>query len=105
MLLELVWLQEIHTIWNQSINGFYMYVHAWFIYVMYGSQFMTLSDDRNEVFEYPVLQSLLLTANFRKSNRQKFFFSFLTFDFDGLIIVYTKAFHFGEGRNITRKAL
>ena len=53
---------------------------------------MTLLGDQNEVFQYLVLQSLLLTAYFRKSNGQKIFFSFSTFDFYGLIIVYTKAF-------------
>ena len=53
---------------------------------------VTLSGDKNEVFKYLVLQSLLLTANFWKSNRQKIFFSFSTFDFYGLIIVYIKAF-------------
>ena len=36
---------------------------------------MTLSCGQNEVFKYLVLQSLLLTVYFRKSNRQKFFFS------------------------------
>ena len=53
---------------------------------------MTLSGDHNEVFKSLVLQSLLLTANLRKSNRQKIFFSFSTFDFYGLIVVYTKTF-------------
>ena len=55
------------------------------------AQFVILSGDQNEVFKYLLLQSLLLTANFRKSNRQKIkdFFSFSTFDFYGLIIVYT----------------
>ena len=68
-------------------------MHGWFIYVIYSSQFVTLSGDQNEVFEYPVLQSLLFIANFRKSNRHKiFFFSFTTVDFYGLIIVYSKTF-------------
>ena len=35
------------------------------------AQFVTLSGDQNEVFKNLVLQSLLLTAYFRKSNRQK----------------------------------
>ena len=53
---------------------------------------MTLSGDQNEVFEYLFQQSLLLTAYFRKCNVKRFFFSLSTFDFYGLIIVYTKAF-------------
>ena len=66
---------------------------------------VTLQGDQNEVFEYLVLQSLLLTAKFRKSNRQKIFFPFSTFDLYGLIIVYIlQPFHF-EGRNITIEAL
>ena len=55
---------------------------------------MTLSGDQNEVFEYLVQQSFLLTAYFRKSNRQKIFFSYFNTDFYGLIIVYAKAFSF-----------
>ena len=47
---------------------------------------VTLSGDQNEVFKYLVLQSLLSTASFRKSNGKRFF---LTSDFYGLIIVYT----------------
>ena len=44
------------------------------------AQFVTLSGDQNEVLNCLVLQSLLLTANFRKSNRQKIvFFSFFLF--------------------------
>ena len=71
-------------------------MHGWFIY---GSQFVTLSGDQNEVFESLVLQSLLLTANLRKSKREKIFFSFLTIYFYGLIVVYTKKLiQFGEGR-------
>ena len=67
---------------------------------------VTLSGDQNELFKYLVLQSLLLTANFRKSNRQKIFFFFSTFDLYGLITVYIiQLFHFGEGRNITIEAL
>ena len=60
---------------------------GWFIY---GSQFVTLSGDQNEVFQYLILQSLLLTAYLRKSHRH--FFSFSIFDFYGLIIVNAKAF-------------
>ena len=93
MLLELVWLQEIvqYEI-SQFIDSTSTSMHGLFIYVIYGSHFESLSGDQNEVFEYLALQSLLLTANFRKSNHQKIFFSFSTFDFHGLIIVYTKAF-------------
>ena len=40
------------------------------------AQFVTLSGDQNEVFKYLVLQSLLFTAYFRKSNGQKIFFFF-----------------------------
>ena len=48
-----------------------------FIYVIYGSQIVTLSGDQKED-ESPVLQSLLSTTNFRKYNRtSKFFFLFL----------------------------
>ena len=64
-------------------------MHGCFIY---GSQFVILQGAQNEVFEFQVLQSLLLTANFRKSNSQKIFVFFSTFDFYGLIMVYTKAF-------------
>ena len=93
MLLELVWLQEIVQFkTSQFIDSTCTSMHGWFIYIIYGSQFVTLSGDRNEVFEYLVLQSLLSTANFRKSNRQNIFFSFWTFDFYGFIIVHTKAF-------------
>ena len=59
---------------------------------MYWSQIATLSGDQNEVFESLVLQSLLSTGNFMESNRQKIFFSFSTFDFYGLINLYTKSF-------------
>ena len=64
-----------------------MYVHAWMIYLRH----IRLLVCQTEVFEYLVLQSTLLTANFRKSNRQKmvFFFPFSSLDFYGLIIVYT----------------
>ena len=44
--------------------------------LIYTAKFVTLSGDQNEVFKYLVLQSLLLTAYFRKSNDQKIFFSF-----------------------------
>ena len=57
-------------------------MYAWFIY---GCRFVTLSCDQNEVVIYLALQSLLLLANFRDS---KDFFSFPTFHFNGLIIVY-----------------
>ena len=60
-------------------------MNGWFIY---GSQFVTMSGDQNEVFEYLVLESLLLTANLRKSKRQKIFFLFSIFDLYGLIIVH-----------------
>ena len=60
--------------------------------LIYTAQFLTLSGDQNEVFKYLVLHSLLLTAYFTKSNGQKIFFSFSTFDFYGLFIVYTKSF-------------
>ena len=74
MLLELVWLQEIVQYeTSQFIDSTCTSMHGWFIY---GSQFVTLSGDKNEVFECLVLQSLLLTANFRKSNRQKISFLF-----------------------------
>ena len=78
MLLELVCLQEIVQYeTSQFIDSTCTSMHGWFIYVIYGSQFVTLSGDQNEVFEYLVLQSLLLTAKFRKSNRHKtcFFFN------------------------------
>ena len=52
---------------------------------------MTLSGDQIEVFNYLVLQSLLLMAYLRKSNRQKIFF-FQHSNFTVLIIVYSKAF-------------
>ena len=69
MLLELVWLQEIvHYETSQFIDSTCASMHAWFIY---GSQFVTLSGDQIEVFKFLVLQFLLLTANFRKSNSQK----------------------------------
>ena len=45
-----------------------------------------------------------LMATFRKSSGQKmifFFFSFSTFDFYGLIIVYTKAFSLWRRQKIT----
>ena len=74
MLLELVWLQEIEQYeTSQFIDSTCTSIHGWFVY---GSQFVTLSGDQNEVFEYLVLQSLLLMTNFRKSNRQKIFFFF-----------------------------
>ena len=81
-----------------------MTMDGWFNYVIYCSQIVTLSGDQNEVFKYLVRQSLLLMAYFRKSNRQKIFL-FSTFDFCGLIIVYTKGFHFGEGKYTTRQVL
>ena len=87
MLLELVSLQEIVQYEpNQFIDSSCTSMHGWSIYVIYGFQFVTLSGDQNEVFEYLVLQSLLLKANFRKFNRQKIFFFFfniwlLRFDF------------------------
>ena len=72
MLLELVWLQEIVQYESsQFIDSTCTSMHGWFIY---GSKFVTLSDDQNEVFEYLILQSLLLTANLRKSTRQKIIF-------------------------------
>ena len=81
---------------SQFIDSTFTFMHGWFIY---GSQFVTLSGDQNEVFESLVLHSLLLTANFRKSKRQNIFFSFSTIYFYGLIVVYTeKLFQFGEGR-------
>ena len=52
----------------------------------YDAQFVILSDDQDEVFEYTFIECLLLMGNFRK------FFSSSTCAFDGLIIVYTKAF-------------
>ena len=58
--------------------------------LIYTAKFVTLSGDQNEV--YLVLQSLLLTAYFRKSNDQKIFFLLQYLTFYGLIIVYTKAF-------------
>ena len=68
-----------------------MFMYGWFIFI-YSFQFVTLSGDQNEVFEYLVLQSLLLTALFQEIPTVKRFFSFSTFDFYGLNIVYTKAF-------------
>ena len=48
MLLELVWLQEIVQYeTSQFIDSTCTYMHGWFIY---GSQFVTLSGDQNEVF-------------------------------------------------------
>ena len=77
-MLDLVWLQEkVQYETSQFIDSTCTSIHEWFIYVIYGSQFVTLSGDQNEVFEYLVLQSLLLTVNFRKSNRQKIFCFFL----------------------------
>ena len=77
-MLDLVWLQEkVQYETSQFIDSTCTSIHGWFIYVIYGSQFVTLSGDQNEVFEYLVLQSLLLTVNFRKSNRQKIFGFFL----------------------------
>ena len=58
--------------------------HAWMVQLRH----ILFSDchlDQNEVFESAVLQSLISTANFRESSRQKIFFSFSTFDFYGLI--------------------
>ena len=82
----LLQLQIVQHETSQSIDSTYTSMHGWFIY---GFQFVTLSGDQNEVFENLVPQSLLLTVSFRKSNRQKIFFSFATFDFYGEIIVYT----------------
>ena len=59
--------------------------------IIYCSQIVTLSGAQNEVFQSLILQSLLSTANFRESNRQKIF-SFSTFNFYGLIKVHTKSF-------------
>ena len=71
-------------------------MQGWFIYVINGSQFVTLSGDQNEAFEYPVLQSLLLTAYFRKSNRQKsfffFFFNIWLLQFDYIVYTIKKTF-------------
>ena len=58
---------------SQFIDSTFTSILGWFIY---SSQFVTLSGDQNEVFKYLDLQSLLLTASFRKSNRQKIFFLF-----------------------------
>ena len=60
---------------SQLFDSTFTFMHGWFIY---GSVFVTLSGDQNDVFKYLVLQSLLLMANFRKSDRQKFFFFFFT---------------------------
>ena len=59
MLLELVRLQEIVQYEKNSQMAILheTSMHGWFIY---GFQFVTLSGDQNEVFEYLVLQSLLL---------------------------------------------
>ena len=74
MLLQLEMVQYEST---QFIDSTFAPMHGWFIY---GFQFVTLSGDQIEVFGFLVLQSLLLTTNFRKSNRQKFFlFQHLTF--------------------------
>ena len=90
MLLDLVWLQEILQYeTSQFIDSTCTTMHGWFIYVIYGSQFVTLSGDQNEVFEYQVLQSLLLTASLGNPTVKRYFvFQHLTFY--GLIIV--KAF-------------
>ena len=64
---------------------------------------MTLSCDQNKMFGYLVLKSLLLTAYFRKFNCQKIFFYFSTFDFYGLIIVYTSAFPLWRGQKYHRR--
>ena len=61
---------------SQFIDVTFTSMHGCFIY---GSQ-VTLSSDQNEVFKHLVLQFLLLTANFRKSNRQKIFASLSTFE-------------------------
>ena len=55
MLLEPVWLQEIVQYeTSQSIDSTCTSMHGWFIY---GSHFVTLSGDQNEVFEHLVPQS------------------------------------------------
>ena len=82
-----------------------MYVHAWMVHIINGSQFVTFSGDQNDVFEYLVLQSLLLTANFRKSNRQKIFFLFQHLTFTIWLLCILNLFLFGECRNITREGL
>ena len=79
-------------------------MHEWLNYVMYCSQIVTLSGDQSEVFEYLVRQYLLLTAYFRKSDRQKaFLFQYLSYTVWLLCVL--KLFHFGEGKNSTRQAL
>ena len=62
---------------SQFIDSTSTSIHEWFIY---GFQVVTLSGGQNEVLEFLVIQYLLSTANFRKSNSQNIFFSFSTFD-------------------------
>ena len=71
---ELVW--QYNTKPVEFIDFTCTTMHGWFNYIMYCSQIVTLSCDQNEVFESLVLQSVLSTANFRESNRQKIFFFF-----------------------------
>ena len=83
-----------------------MYNHTWMIQLRhYGSQIVTLSGDQNEVFESLVLHFLLLTANFRKSNRQTIVFFFNILNFTVWLLCILKLFHLGEDRNITIEAL
>ena len=90
MLLDPVWRKEtVQYETSQFIDSTCMIMHGWFkIYVVYGSHFVTLSGDQNEVFEYLVLQSLLLTANFRNPTIKRFFlFQNLTFTVWSLCIL------------------
>ena len=66
-------------------------MHGWFNYVIYCSQIVTLSGDQHEVFESLVLQSLLQRP-ISGNPTVKRSFSFSTFDFNGLINVYTNVY-------------
>ena len=102
---RIVWLQEtVQHETTQFIDSTCTSMHIWFIYVIYDSQFLPLSDDQNKVFEYLVLQSLHLTAYFRKSTCQKIyiFFLFQHLNFAVWLLCIRKLFHFEEHGNITR---
>ena len=60
----------------------------------------TLSGDQNEVLQYQALQSLLLPANFRISNRQNIFFFFFSIWLQLTWLVLNLSKHYKVSRSI-----